>query len=347
MKKLFFVLCVLCCASAYSNHNMAGHISYIQTGTLTYKIIVNTYTNTAGTTADRCVMLVYMGNGDSILIPRINGPATLCMEAGQYDGQALSACIPSMKFNRYEGFYTYPGAGTYQLQAYDPNRTPGLCNLPGSETTPFVLRAEIVANPFFSNSSAVLSSVPVTCGAVGTLYTYDPQALDFDSVYYELISPALSPGYTLPTGTSSFSINSATGLVTWDEPFSVCNYIYGIRMSEYRTIGGVVTYLGSTSQEIWARVNNPTGIEETAANSLVSFYPNPAETQISFTYEGTAAGELNLFDISGRLVQKITVKEKSSATIGGLNPGIYSYRLISPGSPVSQGKFVLSGEAVK
>ena len=79
----------------------------------TYKITIQTYTNTFVTTADRCELMVYFGDGDSASAPRMNGPNALGCASG-HDGVMIGACLgPNVKYNVYETTHTFPGTGDY------------------------------------------------------------------------------------------------------------------------------------------------------------------------------------------------------------------------------------------
>src|SRR4051812_14426867 len=125
MKKLIlFTVYCLFGSFAFATHNLSGDISYSHVSGYTYKIRIKTYTNTT-TTADRCELIVHIG-GDSLVLPRINGPSILCPPPG-HDGTPISACRPNVKVNIYEANFTFPGNGIYTMDMDDPNRNSGIC----------------------------------------------------------------------------------------------------------------------------------------------------------------------------------------------------------------------------
>ncbi len=103
MKKLFsFFLLSILSFSASATHNMAADISYQHVSARTYKIIVTTYTNAdpATTSADRCQLTVYFGDGDSAVAPRVNGSSFGLCSGSIPDGEPLTNCFGrSMKKN--------------------------------------------------------------------------------------------------------------------------------------------------------------------------------------------------------------------------------------------------------
>ncbi len=124
MKKLFLthiILCITC--SAFATHNRAGEITYRWISGYTYEFTVTTYTNTYATTADRCELVVYFGDGDSATAPRINGPSVLCPT--EHDG-VMFTTVANTKLNVYKTTHTYSGPNNYVITVEDPNRNAGI-----------------------------------------------------------------------------------------------------------------------------------------------------------------------------------------------------------------------------
>jgi hypothetical protein len=162
--------------SAFATHNRAGEITYKHLGGYTYEVTVTTYTNTYATTADRCSLVVYFGDGDSATAPRINGPSTLCMSEGYNDGMMLGSPA-NTKYNVYKVVHTWPGANNYAITVEDPNRNAGICNIDGgnSVNVSFFLITHLVINPFLPpNSSPVLLNPPLDQACVGQCFEYLP-----------------------------------------------------------------------------------------------------------------------------------------------------------------------------
>ena len=67
MKKFLLSIVILIAglSASFATHNRAGEITYQWISGYTYKFTVTTYTNTFNTTADRCEVTVYFGDGDS------------------------------------------------------------------------------------------------------------------------------------------------------------------------------------------------------------------------------------------------------------------------------------------
>jgi hypothetical protein len=78
---------LVCNFISNATHNRAGEILYkriaptstvingITVPIYNYSFQINTYTeiNSPGGNADRCKLTLYLGNGDSIIMPRVNG----------------------------------------------------------------------------------------------------------------------------------------------------------------------------------------------------------------------------------------------------------------------------------
>ncbi|WP_414529920.1 putative Ig domain-containing protein, partial [Nodularia chucula] len=95
------------------------------------------------------------------------------------------------------------------------------------------------------NHAPSIISTPVYLAAVGSVYNYQVQATDSDigdSLTYQLLS--------VPTGIVGMSINSTTGLLTWNNPVA----------GNYKIVVGAVDAAGLGAAQgftLTARVNNP------------------------------------------------------------------------------------------
>jgi hypothetical protein len=84
----------------------------------------------------------------------------------------------------------------------------------------------------------------------------------------------------------------------------------------------------------------------TQAATLAAFYPNPATEAITIRYHlPTAAtgAEVVFFDALGRVCAKQTLRGnegETSLTLAGLQPGVYSYRILVGGQVVQTGQVV-------
>lgn len=345
MKKLLGLILLMFISNAgFATHNQAGDISYIHISGTTYKIRVRTFTNTYNTSADRCELMAYFGDGDSLSFPRVNGSSVLCPNTA--DGQMIDVYT---KLNIYEATHTYPGNGTYIISVKDPNRSAGICNITNSINTLFSLQAELVINPFLGNNNgSSYSATPIVSASIGVISYYNPLAVDTDgdSLHYELIPPVGTAGYSYPPAGNSFKIDSSTGTVKWDKPLTICNYVYDIKITEWRNVAGTRYTIGSTMQEIWVSVDASTEILENSNDIQLVVFPNPSTDAVNFSIENGLEKEEYTLEIGNALGQIIkTINFKTTAVtplvITDLDPGIYFYTVKTSNSALSQGKFVI------
>jgi gliding motility-associated-like protein len=242
MKKflLSIIILIIGLSNSFATHNRAGEITYKWLSGYTYEITVTTYTNTYNTTADRCEVTVYFGDGDSAVAPRINGPSSLCPSTA--DGVMLSSPA-NTKWNIYKTSHTYHGPNTYVITMEDPNRNEGVANIPSSVNVSFFLRTELVINPFLgSNSSCVLLNPPLDQACVGVCFEHNPGAYDADgdSLYYRMSTCYANgvpiPGWSFPANMSDNSIDHHTGDLVWCSPNTIATYNVAIVIEEWKLL---------------------------------------------------------------------------------------------------------------
>ncbi len=89
----------------------------------------------------------------------------------------------------------------------------------------------------------------------------------------------------------------------------------------------------------------PTGINDISNNYHVLVYPNPAKSEITFnTLENTAEQSLSVYDVTGRLLDKVTVKNNMvTLNTSTYSNGLYIYNLneAGTGALLDQGKFII------
>ncbi|MFT7587977.1 MAG: hypothetical protein ACI959_000182, partial [Limisphaerales bacterium] len=220
---------------AFATHNIAGEICYRHIEDLTYEWTITTYTN-PDSPADR----------DSLtLVFDATNPTNTAVTIPRTTEEIIA---PGIKKNTYVANYSFPGPLCYTVYMEDPNRVEGICNIDGSVNVPFYLEVVIcIVNPILVgyNSSPILAAPPIDNGVVGQVWEHIPGAWDpdGDSLYFELIPPKQAPGLDVPGYEypddydgcgADFSIDNATGKVTWDVPCQPCCYNIAILVSEYR-----------------------------------------------------------------------------------------------------------------
>ncbi|HTA28215.1 MAG TPA: T9SS type A sorting domain-containing protein [Bacteroidia bacterium] len=87
----------------------------------------------------------------------------------------------------------------------------------------------------------------------------------------------------------------------------------------------------------------PTGINEISINNNVNVYPNPANNRINFVTGIKQDLYLSIYDLTGREMDKIAVKNGiSTLNTNAYNNGIYLYSLTdNSGNLVDRGKFIV------
>lgn len=355
MKKLLTFAFLLFVSFSFATHNRAGDITYRYIGTVSnpyqYEITVKTYTEWVGPSGtDKCELNVHFGDGDTAIAPRVNGANLNC--PGAADGVLIGGCSGNIRLNIYVTSHNYPGIGTYYISMEDPNRGFGLCNVTNSENTSFYLEARLTINPFYGNNSGpVYNEVADICNQANVINYYNPLAFDSDgdSLYYQLVTPMANGGYLsgyyLPTATTSFAIDSASGIVTWDSPPWICEYIFAIRIYEWRNISGTYYLIGETMQEVHSTVKAFVGISENTQSTSVNIYPNPSNGLINLSIESELQNQEYQLAISnslGQIIKTLTFNNNSAViNENELSAGIYFYSLLNKTEVVNKGKFVI------
>lgn len=275
---------------AFASHNLAGEITYNYLGNNTIEITLTTYTDPSAYGVDRCEIDLEIWNAtgsvkvaDLTQIRRVNGPyqndplyPTLnCPNA--YMGEYI---FGSVKKNVYKINYTFNGPGFYLIRFYDHARLANIANMFDSGLQTFFLETTVFINNFLGpeNSPRFLNH-PLDFACVDRIWTHNPGGWDpdnGDSLVYTLVecrqydppsipNPIPSTGYTFPDnpihGISSFSMDSRTGLITWDAPRQIGIYNIAYKVEEYRN--GIFIGVAFRDMAIWVRAcdNEPPVIE--------------------------------------------------------------------------------------
>ncbi len=241
MKRLFILFIVLIWFSGplLATHQRAGEITFKYISALTYEITIVTYSY-APSPADRYELTINWGDNTSTVLPRSNGPTNQLGHTGEIVG-------PDLKKNLYVGVHTFPGAATYHITLEDPNRNYGVQNIPNSVEVPLFIETQLIINPFIgNNSSPQLSLPPIDQGCVNQPFLHNPGAYDpdGDSLSFRLVTCRGAngeniPGFQLPNQVGanvggSFTINSSTGEILWQNPEMQGEYNIAFLIEEWR-----------------------------------------------------------------------------------------------------------------
>lgn len=234
---IFFL--IISFQNLYATHNRAGEISIQQTGPLTVRATIVTYTKASSVQADRDTLEICWGDG-------------FCEKVNRSNGSGNGVIIDSdTKKNIYISNHVYSGIGTYRISMTDPNRNGGVLNVnfPNSDAIPFHIETIYTLfnqNIVGSNNTPVLLYPPIDEGCVGQKFIHNPGAYDIDgdSLAYKLIVPlqALNqpvPNYLFPDKieagqNNSISINERTGDFIWMTPQKAGEYNIAMAIIEYR-----------------------------------------------------------------------------------------------------------------
>ena len=299
--------------SVFATHNRAGRLTYAWLGGYSYNVTIETWTLIGpNIVADRCELVIYFGDGDSAVLPRINGPQVDCIPPNK-DGVAVTFNI---QYNVYTTTspHIYPGPGDYTLSVTDPNRNSDLVNIPNAIMVPFTLAAFLKINPLLGgNNSPVgfIETLPLDTQLAFTPFqnniaaTFDAEG---DSLVY-ILSSCSPPGSWLPFGTS---IDQA-GMFYWtspqpgpNPPFSTFPQAFDfyVTYQEYRLYNSAYYLIGTCSMDFLVFVNGSLGIDP-SPESNNKIFPNPLSSNGSFHITGlkeNASYTLRIMNPMGQLI---------------------------------------------
>jgi gliding motility-associated-like protein len=285
MRRVLVILFLLSVYFSKATHNRAGEILYKRiapyTATInniivpvyTYTFQIKTYTEWGNNTgnADRCKLTLHLGNGDTLVLARKNGPFFSgggdC--AGTQEGDDIT---PDTRYNLYGGKYTYANAGIYKVFMYDPNRNANVVNVPSSVNQPFYLESLLIINNFTgANTAPDFTSPPLDNACFGICFYHNPGAFDIDgdSLSYAVTqsrgyglngigSPI--PGYSYPgdvpgLGAGTYSIDPITGTLAWCSPQKSGEYNLAFIVYEWRkNTAGQYSIIGYVLRDMQVKV---------------------------------------------------------------------------------------------
>ena len=329
MKNIFYSSLFFISSAASALHYRSGEITYFNTSGFTYQFTLRLIVDSAG----QDTIKLFFGSGDSAMVP-ISFVGT------------PPAILGSASVN-----YTYPGSGQYTIYTLIPNHVPGIVNVPASGSNAMYLEDYIDINPVLGNgnNSASLFMTSYDTATAFQPYQYNSGGFDMDgdSLDYTLTIVNGQSGY--PAATTSFRIDSITGIVYWTNPFVVGPTNFAIIITEYRSFNNLMFAVAYMTREVEVIINpGPSAIIQLPAMNALSVFPNPSKGDISILMNtGTIFDGLSLevYDIAGNKVEVSYTIHDNTIVIsrpeysGALLPGLYFFRITGKTGPLGSGKF--------
>ncbi len=272
---LLGVLAILMMSGAQAQDIRGGeiHFSHVSGNTYDFEIHLDVM---ADSQTDRSSILWNPGSGAPEMW--LNG-----VEGGTADG---------VKRWSYAARYTYPGPGVYFIQVIDSFRVAEVENIPQSESTIVLLKAQLTISPILGpNSSAVIQAWPGAFTVEDGFVSHNAAATDPDNDLLVYSLEAVTPGGVLPIGTS---VNPQTGMLTM--PLLPGRWTLVIRVDEFRD----EHLIGSTFRELMIDMDALTSVADIPKLQPRAF-PNPATNKLRVEYE-RGIRHYRIFNVSGQQV---------------------------------------------
>jgi hypothetical protein len=363
MKSVYSILLlILLSAYAQASHLRGGEILASNISGQTYNIKVRLYLDRAyGEAATNALNAV-----------------TVCMGDGSIKDFPKVSSIPiegtNILVRDFEGTYTYPSSGIYQLSVALDNRTGQILNLPNAEQTSQFIWT--VIDTQVPNSTPVLPHLEFVAG-VRQVFSIDlkPTIADNDSITVKVARLSKpSPGtcgvrmldhtYLFPneiSATGTFKVDATQRKLVWTAPETLGNYLFamivvewrnGVKISEsYRE--GMITVIdkpGQTvevppyeSSEYGGVVTSIPVVSSSEVTMAIQAYPVPTEDFVTVkAYSKTRAIiRLELIDMNGRILRKIATKAPEIAVqeefdMRNLVKGVYLIRASNDKDSITQ-----------
>lgn len=330
MKLLYsaLILFLLTNSASFATHILGGEIRATHISGQTYKISVLIYNDAAQAASIEAhhELSVCMGDKNVISVHRVSIdplPAS--------DGIVMST---------YEGNYTFPMAGIFQISAELNNRSDAI-NFPHGSQSVFFPWTWI--NTLLPSSTPVLPPPSFQAG-VRQVFSMDLKPTTHgDSVSYrfqKLSKPSpgtcgirrIDPSYVYPndvTSTGTFMLDQTAKKLIWTAPERIGRYVYAIIVSQWKD--GIViseTYRESTvlvtdrsgptvdipdykyAETSESPVTGMPSLESPEVSFAIEAYPNPVQdiVNVSVYSKNRSNLVLQLIDINGQVLREIRSK---------------------------------------
>ncbi|MCE7066001.1 T9SS type A sorting domain-containing protein [Dyadobacter sp. CY326] len=363
MKSVYkiFLLIFLASPLAFGTHIKGGEIMATHVSGQNYKIKVRLYfdlvTGEPAANAQQNVSVCF-GDGNTKEFSRT--------ETKTLPGNILLA--------DYDGSYTYPSSGTFQISVSLNARTSNILNLPNADKTDAFFWT--VINTQLANSTPVLPYLLFDAG-VRQVFSVDlkPTVADADSISVKL--PRLSrasPGtcgvrmvdntYLYPneiSSTGTFKVVPKLNKLVWQAPEVLGSYVFAMVVTEYRDgiiisesyregVINVTDKPGPTveippyeSAAYGGLITSTPNVDSPEVSMAIEAYPVPTETFVTVKAYSKKRSivTLQLIDIKGRVIREIktagpVISVQEEFDMRNLSKGIYIIKAANDKDAVSQ-----------
>ncbi|MCC6939038.1 MAG: gliding motility-associated C-terminal domain-containing protein [Flavobacteriales bacterium] len=290
----------LVAVASFATHNRAGEIVVCWTGQgLVYEATIFTYTKLSAP-ADRPELTLNWGDGTSSVIART-------------PPSPIDDPVRDLRRNWYIAQHVYAGPGVFTLSFDDQNRNAGVVNVPMSVSQSFCVKTELTISPLGGNNcSARFLNPPIQDACFCQPWIHNPAAYDADgdSLSFEPVvclglNCAPITGYEYPNevggcGGTSYSIDPATGTISWLNPGVLGEYNIAFKVHEWRRVNGVLLHMGWVTRDMQITVkpcsNQPPAIQDlvdtcVTAGTFLSFNVQASDPNFGQQVTLTALGQ--------------------------------------------------------
>ena len=272
LRTLFSLLSIAIVLMAGATHNRAGEILVCHLGGNMVQATIITHTDT-DSPVDRPELELHWGDGSSSMIDR-----------------SYFEALPgysNVRKNVYVGTHTYAGPFTYTLWFHDPNRNPGVNNVPNSVNQVFAVQSMIALSSTAGNNCSVqFANSPIQNACLNQVWVHNPAAYDTDgdSLGYEAVvclglNAQPLNDYIFPG--PNYSIDPIDGTIVWNSPGVTGEYNIAFKVTEWRrNVWGVMEVVGFVIRDMQITVvacdNQPPVVQDlvdtcVVAGTLLSF----------------------------------------------------------------------------
>ena len=261
---VLFLMTITC---AQASHLRAGQITIVRSSCTSQEVFitVTVYTNTASEVKFGEDGTLYFGDGNSIVIPRV-------------ENIPQPQLGPNIGIASYTIRHIYASVGSYLVSYVEPNRNGGVLNMNDSFFTTFYLETLFDLAALGCNNSPQLRIPPIDQACGGVAFYHNPGAFDVnpvgpaDSLSYELVVPYRDRGmpvngYLWPDnrkfseksedeGPPTFTIDPVDGTMIWDAPKVPGEYNVAFNVVEWRKTNGQWRRIGYVRRDMQIIVND-------------------------------------------------------------------------------------------